>query len=161
VGWFDTCETKQNKAIVQLIENSHPNPVFHKQIEWPLYQKLTINAIINPLCALYDVRNGDLLNHMKEVKSLFEEVWLALLDITANNIEHHISKTRLFNTVVEVINLTQNNSCSMREDLKAGRQTEVDGILGFLIKSTANEELSSIEKLYQSIKAMENKESSI
>jgi 2-dehydropantoate 2-reductase len=161
MGWFDTCETMQNKEIVQLIESSHPNTVFHTQIEWPLYQKLAINAIINPLCALYDIRNGGLLNHMKEVESLFEEVWLALLDITANNIQHHLSKPKLFNAVVEVINLTEKNSCSMREDLKAGRQTEVDGILGFLLKNAANEELSSIKKLYQSIRGLENKHSLI
>lgn len=155
LGWFDTPVEQQDPSIAQFFLNCHPNAVFHEQIEWALFRKLCVNAIINPLCSVKNIKNGGLLNHLEEVRALFEEVWIALLDITADQIKEHIDKEELLDDIMQVIKLTRNNSCSMREDLIAGRPTELEGILGFLLNNAPNADFCIIRELYLSIKKLE------
>ena len=154
-GWYKAPKTEQNKQLTDFISTSHPNAMVHNEIEWPLYQKLAINAVINSLCSIKDVRNGELIHYPKDIDALFHEVWIALVEITEGKIEHHTNKDKMLGTIIDVIKLTKNNSCSMREDLKAGRQTEIDGILGFLLDHTSNPNLTYLKDAYSKIKQLE------
>lgn len=102
-----------------------------------LWQKLAVNAAINPLVALNGMRNGELRGEayagrvvavVKEVAAIMmaegiqppnngqgEEAWLAL--------------------VWQVIENTANNKASMLQDVEAKRPTERGAILGPLIES--------------------------
>jgi 2-dehydropantoate 2-reductase len=102
-----------------------------------LWQKLAVNAAINPLVALYGVRNGELRGRayssrleagVKEVAAILqaegiqppnggqgEDDWLAL--------------------VWQVVKNTANNKASMLQDVEARRPTEREAILGPLIES--------------------------
>ncbi|MGP9767475.1 ketopantoate reductase family protein [Halomonas sp. AOP13-D3-9] len=102
-----------------------------------LWQKLAVNAAINPLVALNGVRNGELRGEayagrvvavVKEVTAIMiaegiqppingqgEEAWLAL--------------------VWQVVENTANNKASMLQDVEAKRPTERGAILGPLIES--------------------------
>lgn len=102
-----------------------------------LWQKLAVNAAINPLVALHGVRNGELRGEdysgrvvavVKEVASIMfaegiqppnngqgEEAWLAL--------------------VWQVVENTADNKASMLQDIEAKRLTERGAILGPLIVS--------------------------
>ena len=102
-----------------------------------LWQKLAVNAAINPLVALNGVRNGELrgeayagrvLAVVKEVAAIMiaegiappndgngEDAWLAL--------------------VWQVVENTANNKASMLQDIEAKRPTERGAILGPLIES--------------------------
>jgi len=102
-----------------------------------LWQKLAVNAAINPLAALHGVRNGELRGNaysgrvvavVKEVAAILakeevappnggegDAVWLAL--------------------VWQVVEYTANNKASMLQDVEARRLTERGAILGPLIES--------------------------
>lgn len=109
-----------------------------------LWQKLAVNAAINPLVALHGVRNGELRGDgyagrvvavVKEVASIMfaegiqppnngqgEEAWLAL--------------------VWQVVENTANNKASMLQDIEAKRLTERGAILGPLIERAERHRLS-------------------
>lgn len=127
-----------------------------------LWQKLAVNAAINPLVALHGVRNGELRSEayadrvvavVKEVAAIMfaegiappnngqgGEAWLAL--------------------VWQVIENTANNKASMLQDVEAKRPTERGAILGPLTESAQrhglacavlrglDDELATLEKSF-------------
>ncbi len=92
-----------------------------------IYRKLLLNAVINPLTALYGVRNGELPSHPQAGKlmaALHEETAaiLARAGLALDGSE----PARL----LEVCRLTAGNVSSMLADVRAGRRSEVDSING-------------------------------
>ena len=124
-----------------------------------LWQKLAVNAAINPLVALHGVRNGELRGAayfdrvvavVKEVAAIMfaegiqppnngqgEEAWLAL--------------------VWQVVKNTANNKASMLQDVEAKRPTERGAILGPLIESAQRHGLSCevLQALDEEVAVME------
>jgi 2-dehydropantoate 2-reductase len=124
-----------------------------KEEDWytSMTSKLVINAVINPLTALYQVENGVLLKNdhlFTGMKMLFEEV------ATVVQIEDEESQ---WNHVIEVCNKTQYNRSSMLKDLETGRKTEVDAILGYVLDQARIKKrtLPVTSFLYQSILGLE------
>ncbi|MDO3678164.1 ketopantoate reductase family protein [Paenibacillus ehimensis] len=102
-----------------------------KNISSRIWQKLLINAVINPLTALLRVPNGELLSLPEAgelMRALYEEgVALArALDIRL--------EPDLWEQLLEVCRRTANNSSSMLQDMAAGRRTEIDAITGGLLR---------------------------
>lgn len=128
--------------------------VIRSEAEWypMLVKKLVANAVINPLTALYKIRNGSLLNndfYFKNMKAVFDEV---IQVVTIADVES------LWEEVVSICKKTGNNYSSMYKDLEMMRQTEIQAILGYLLeegkKSKKLMPLSTF--LFYSIKGMEN-----
>lgn len=118
-----------------------------------LARKLVANAVINPLTALYGVRNGILLeNHFYFVnmRSVFLEVVQAL---ALNGIDS------LWDEVISICQNTANNYSSMYKDIENGRQTEINSILGYLLEEGEKRivPMPMLKFLYNSIKGMEIK----
>lgn len=102
--------------------------------------KLLINAVINPVTALLDIQNGDIVNNgelIPECESLLQEVTplLPLIGFTT-------STQQLRQKIIEVAINTQYNTSSMRQDVLKGRYTEIDFINGYLIKLAAQRDIS-------------------
>jgi len=119
-----------------------------------LSRKLVINAIINPLTAIFQVKNGVLLKnpHFFELmKELFYEVDLVL---------KLKEPERIFEQVVSVCEKTGENESSMFRDLKLGRKTEIDAIIGYLLKEGEKRQVDTklLKFLYFAIKGLERKE---
>lgn len=116
-----------------------------------LVNKLIVNAVINPLTAILQVKNGELIKnqfYFKVLKNLYTEVFYIL------NLEDHEKHLR------QIINICQNtadNRSSMLKDIEAGRATEVDAILGFLIEKAFEQEKKApqVENFYYLIKGKE------
>lgn len=98
-------------------------------------KKLGVNAIVNPLSAIYKVANGELLNSpiKEEVEVLMTEVF------------PFFQKRKVFNSVNEmrelinsILNKTRENMNSMLADVETNRATEVNSIL-----KPINDELKS------------------
>ncbi|KKC47018.1 ketopantoate reductase family protein [Paenibacillus sp. D9] len=92
-----------------------------------IYRKLLLNAVINPLTALYGIRNGELPSHPqagKLMEALHEETAaiLARAGLALDGSE----RARL----LEVCRLTAGNVSSMLADIRAGRRSEIDSING-------------------------------
>ncbi|MBF8221125.1 ketopantoate reductase family protein [Halomonas sp. 328] len=95
-----------------------------------LWQKLAVNAAINPLVARFGIRNGQLRDRpfRPMVTAMIEELApiLAAEEIPA-------PESGWAALVWGVIEGTANNRASMLQDISAGRPTERDAILGPLL----------------------------
>ncbi|MRX70820.1 2-dehydropantoate 2-reductase [Bacillus lacus] len=116
-----------------------------------LAEKLLINTCINPLTALLGIKNGELISNSQYnlmMRSVFEEAF-AILKLT--------DKEKSWDKVQEICAKTHHNVSSMLADIQSGRVTEIDAILGYLIKLSPFPETNApiIVFLYRSIKGKE------
>ncbi|WP_395342190.1 TIGR01621 family pseudouridine synthase [Ningiella sp. W23] len=153
-------------APVNAILNAHPSGIWDDNVELSLYRKLAVNAVINPLCAKYRCRNGEIRAYHNEIEAVKAEVFSVYsalcLALDLDKLSEHID---------DVIELTKDNYCSMYQDLystqnakqsngdKCARQTEIDGILGTIIKIAHEKHISLpiIEQLYAYIHSITSK----
>lgn len=119
-----------------------------------LWQKLAVNAVINPLTATRGVENGALAarDFKPQVECLVEEVLAVFKRLGIPEPEGGLAYR-----VEQVILATAANRSSMLQDVEAGRKTEIDYITGSLLKAAKplKLHLPLSEKLYQEIKAGE------
>ncbi len=97
-----------------------------------VWGKLVINAAINPLTALLQVPNGELLNHPKARKMMG-----ALAEETAEvaEAEHvHLPFENPVSAAEDVARKTAQNKSSMFQDVLRGAPTEIDAICGAIMK---------------------------
>ncbi|MBD1388813.1 2-dehydropantoate 2-reductase [Neiella sp. HB171785] len=120
-----------NESILALFQQSIGDCHWHQQVLQPLWHKLLINSVINPLTARDRVTNGELCGHQyqTELKQLCAE---ACQIAQACHID--IQPETLFQQVLNVAAATASNRSSMLQDVTAGRMTEIDYINGYLIK---------------------------
>lgn len=105
-------------------------------------EKLVVNSCINPLTAILDCFNGDLLYGAKVIpimKRIIKEaidVFFAEYRILAEipEAKTFLNEERLLQSVLSICKLTAQNSSSMREDVKHLNPTEIDWINGYLVK---------------------------
>ncbi|WPH01623.1 Hypothetical protein R9X50_00447200 [Acrodontium crateriforme] len=104
-------------------------------------EKLAINSILNPLTALLDTRNGGILYNFaltRTMRLLLAETSLVIRSLPElhgiPNVNTRFSPERLETLVVSVANQTKENISSMLADIRAGRQTEIKYINGYIVK---------------------------
>lgn len=104
-------------------------------------EKLAINSIMNPLTSLIDNRNGALLYNFplsRTMRLMLAETSLVMRSLPElrgiPNVPHRFSAERLETLVVSVSDKTRNNISSMLADMRAGRQTEIEYINGYIVK---------------------------
>lgn len=107
-----------------------PGLEWRLDIRTVLLEKVAINAVINPLTALYDVPNGALLGDERAEACAASTREVASLLAAAG---HRELALRLPAVVAAVLRDTAGNSSSMRADVQAARATEIDAILGYLL----------------------------
>lgn len=119
------------------------------QIESVLWMKLAINCVINPVTALYDCRNAQVPDYLGNNMAPL----LAELQALLNSQGLQISLANLTSRIHQVIQATANNSSSMRQDLQAGRRTEIDFILGYACRSARQAGIATpqLEQLYHAL----------
>ncbi len=116
-GWFKYFETARLSAS------------WSEDIKTILLRKLLVNAVINPLTAIYQCKNGDLLSNKHKARVL------ALINENqnfANDIDLKF-ETNLKDLVVNVIEQTANNFNSMYQDVNNSVETEINAINGYLL----------------------------
>lgn len=118
--------------------------------EWEslLKEKLIINAVINPLTALFDVKNGYILKvpHIERLAYLLcKEAALVL------GLDHKEAWKKVRNVVCN----TSENVSSMVNDIKRHQETEIDAITGYILRY-CKEEAPHTTFIYHSIKAIED-----
>nr|WP_263328108.1 2-dehydropantoate 2-reductase [Neobacillus sp. Marseille-Q6967] len=92
-----------------------------------LLKKLIANAVINPLTAILQIKNGELLEnpfYYSLVKNLFNEI-SSILDLK--------NPDGYFLNIVNICEKTADNRSSMLKDVESGGRTEVDAILGYIL----------------------------
>lgn len=101
-----------------------------EEIEQVLWKKLAINCCINGLTALYNCRNGELLDNGEK------QQWLDQLAVEVNDVLKVISKPikNLVESVHHICQITENNISSTCQDARMGRNTELAYINHYLIQ---------------------------
>ncbi|MCH1918585.1 2-dehydropantoate 2-reductase [Shewanella sp. A3A] len=133
------CGPELSTELRELLLKAIPNSSWVEQIMPALWQKLAVNAVINPLTALNNVPNGALTaaRYQPQIDAILSELqqvaWL----------EHiHLDADKLASTVRQVMVLTAENFSSMHQDVLHKRRTEIDYINGYLVKRAAAHKLA-------------------
>lgn len=136
-----------------LFQHNHSDFPICYETDWYrlLTGKLIVNACINPLTALLQVKNGDLLTtpaYLAFMKLVFQE---------ACRILRLENEEEAWERVQAVCRLTKENRSSMLVDVIEGRKTEADAIIGYLLKEASLHGIDAVHLafLYGSIKALE------
>lgn len=105
----------------------HPEPAILER----LWQKLIINAGINPYTAILDCPNGDILFESL-YQSTIDELCQELSELMSAAIQIRATPDSLRQRIEQVARKTAGNTSSMRADALLGRRTEIDFINGYL-----------------------------
>lgn len=100
------------------------------EVDTIIYRKLLINAVINPLTAIWRVRNGELLaapQRIQIMKDLYEES-VRVYEACGITCEQHT-----WEAILEVCRETSGNISSMLADVLASRETEIRWINGSIM----------------------------
>jgi 2-dehydropantoate 2-reductase len=116
--------------------------------------KLIINALINPLTAIHQIKNGQLTSY--PYNGLLEPLLLEVYEIALAE-QHSFELSELQKTVYKVIEATAHNYSSMNRDIFYHRQTEITFINGYLIEKARQHNIDTpiLKDLYQKIITLE------
>lgn len=157
VGGEGIISLEQNQALGPLeaaLRSSNFNLQIVQNAQSLVWGKLIINAAINPLTALLQVPNGELLSHPWARKAMSA---LAREAAEVAKAEHvNLPFSNPIEAVEEVARKTAKNLSSMFQDVRRGAPTEIDAICGAVTKRG---EVHGIETPYnrscwQLVKAM-------
>ena len=105
------------------------------------FEKLAINAIVNPLTVMFRCRNGELFKTQpvtKIMRMLLSEISLVIRSLPElqhlPSIQSRFAPERLEAQILCTIEKTSANYSSMLQDLRQGRDTEIDYINGYIVK---------------------------
>jgi 2-dehydropantoate 2-reductase len=135
IGLYPPSEEEPHPLLLRWInilkEQAGCNILYDRQILHKIWGKLAVNCVINPLTALYGVKNGALLSpeYQAEWKEILHEVVLV-----ANREGIPLSYADLDEKVKSVCKQTAGNFSSMLQDVMRGNKTEVDFINGAIVR---------------------------
>ena len=124
-------ETQLNE-IVNLLNKAGIQTELIKNIESLSWSKVIVNASINPLTALLEIKNGDLLHHPllgKILRATIQEV-AAVAAKHGIRLEHPDPVEHVF----DICRATARNRSSMLQDIVRGTQTEIEAINGAVVE---------------------------
>lgn len=116
-----------------------------------LWEKLAVNAGINPVTALARVRNGAILEGETADIAVQAALETAMVARTQGVV---VSDSRVRDAVQSVVAATAENRSSMLADVKGGQRTEIDAINGYVI-AQADQEVPINQTLATLIRAWE------
>lgn len=117
------------KQVEDLLSTLLPPCSWQQEIDHVLWKKLAINAVINPLTAIHQIRNGELAQPEfgPIISLLCDEITLVM---KAEGVA--TSADAVLDSVKSVIASSASNFSSMYQDIANQRPTEIDFINGFI-----------------------------
>lgn len=100
------------------------------EIDKLIYRKLLINAVINPLTAIWRIPNGELITREERImfmRQLYDEAW-AVYEASGIPVDGDV-----WDQILSVCRSTASNTSSMLSDVLHGQQTEVQSINGQIV----------------------------
>lgn len=137
-----------------VFENALPSVTWSDSINKALWDKLSINCVINPLTAIHQCLNGDLL---QEKFSTLVVQLVSEICAVRHAEKFEINSDVLLTSVHQVISATAKNHSSMQQDISHKKITEIDYINGYLCKVAQRHGISvpTNQELYSQIKNIE------
>ncbi|CAM4078499.1 ketopantoate reductase family protein [Vreelandella rituensis] len=159
IGDLDNRHAELAKCLALQLTNAGLVATAVEDIRRRLWQKLAVNAAINPLVARYRIRNGQLRDRPFRlyVEAVIGEV-AGILDKEGIAPPSGAGLEGWRALVWQVVDNTANNRASMFQDVLAGRPTERAAILGPLIDNAKRhqlpcEQLVALDQALESIEA--------
>ncbi len=142
-----------SSVLAEILHRALPEVGWHDNMQIILWKKMAVNCVINPLTALYNCRNGELLQYEQHIHLLCEEIASVM---EAEGV--HILADSISQYVHLVMTHTANNFSSMHQDIQHHRHTEIDYITGYLLQCARRHGIDVPENkhLYEMIKQKEN-----
>ncbi|MGO4732037.1 ketopantoate reductase family protein [Paenibacillus sp. 2KB_22] len=131
IGASISIEEERIYTLSRLLQQAGFDCTVSNEIDKLIYRKLLINAIINPLTALWRIPNGELIineDRKKLMRKLYDEI---LVIFSASEIK---LDEDLWEQLISVCRSTATNTSSMLADVLAGRGTEVGSINGHIVR---------------------------
>jgi 2-dehydropantoate 2-reductase len=146
-------DSNKQKNISDLLDTALPAVAWCDDILSKQWLKLAINCVINPLTAVFDIKNGEVAN--PEFTSIIGQVIDEIVAI-GNTKDISLNKVQLLETVLLVAKNTAQNSSSMRCDVQLNRKTEIEYINGYIHKlgQELNIPTPKNTELYQKVLAL-------
>ncbi len=143
-------DQKCDNRIRHIIESVFLPVQWCDDINVALWQKLSVNLVINPLTAIYDIPNGDILQprFADTLNRLCEET--AMVMQACGIIE---DSATILNRVKAIAKATVANYSSMHQDVAHQRPTEIEAITGYLLQkaTSLNINVPTHQALYQQV----------
>ncbi|WP_375103698.1 ketopantoate reductase family protein [Paenibacillus sp. RS8] len=120
----------QAKYLIEVLILAGFSAFLSNEVGTMIYRKLLINAVINPLTAIWRVPNGELLaseGRLQLMKELFREATM-VYDACGVAYDHDA-----WDNILKVCRNTAGNTSSMLADVLASRTTEIQWINGSLV----------------------------
>ena len=129
------------------------NAEWVENIEEEIYRKAAINAVINPITALFGVKNG-LVSSEPELWSIASQA-IGELEVLFSKMGYHLEIEK---NVIETCKVTAENTSSMLQDIQQGRRSEIDSITGEIISLGKKQgvEMGLNKFLYESVKFLQS-----
>lgn len=120
-----------------------------------IWEKVSINAAINPLTAILNVPNGMLIE-LKEVRQLMRDLVVEAAKVAAT--EGYRFDHSLVEIAEDICRKTNTNISSMLQDIRAGKQTEIDAISGEVLRRAQLASLPTprTRVIYQLVRGLES-----
>lgn len=143
--------TKESSTeLIKLLSTDRFPVLLEKEWEITLVNKLVVNAVINPLTAIFDVKNGELLKN-KELNKIASILTEEICNVM--NLDYDL----YWRKINQICKITASNTSSMRADIQMGRTTEIESLSGYLLERDTGNHQGFIQFTYQGVKAMEIK----
>lgn len=154
LGYFNDSSQQIPTQLVKTLQDAMDDVHWSKDINSKCWLKLIINAAINPLSAIKQIKNGQLRSstYTKTIENIISE---SIAVAKAESIHFHIPTVQ--QTVNKVITATAENYSSMNRDIHYQRPTEIEFINGYLIKKALQHQIAAptLSDLYHQIKKKE------
>ncbi|WP_062048540.1 2-dehydropantoate 2-reductase [Bacillus sp. JCM 19034] len=141
------------QSLIRTSVSNIPLLQFEEVDDWykVILEKMVVNICINPLTALFQVKNGELLNN-DFIHSIMKKLFKEVIDVFELS-----NEDELWNYVCRICKRTKQNVSSMLADIQNGRKTEIEAIVGNVLKVGKEKgmKIENVEMMFQAIKAIE------
>lgn len=148
-------EVELKEQILNTLAIALPSLTLSDNIKAKQWLKLAVNCVINPITAIDNVNNGQLLN--EKYTTLIEQLLKEVIAVAAcEDIRFDFNELKA--KVLLVARKTAENCSSMRSDVLHRRPTEIDFINGYIVKLAKNNNISvpKNEKMVRQVSKMTN-----
>lgn len=144
------------RDVAQAFRKSGIGTLVADNMRFGLWEKLAVNAAINPITALAGVENGALLD--EPGRPIAERAATEVAGV-ARSEGVRIADETAIETLHRVTGGTAGNRSSMLEDVAAGRRTEIDAICGYVVDRAeapvpVNETLAALVRTWEAARGL-------
>ncbi len=153
-GVLTLAVARGNERVIELLETINHEAFFVQQkcdAEQMLFEKALLNCFINPLTAILEVKNGQLIRN-EHAYYLLSQLYKELMTAFPS-----MERTFPFESVYDLCERTATNTSSMLADRLQNRKSEVDTIVGAVLRKAngVGHELPTLQILYRLLLAVE------